>query len=129
MSNKLVFSVKAWLKYQFFCHHGDTEIGAFGISAENNPLYVEDLYITKQKCSAAFVDFDDEGIADMYDDLGCNRLMNPSRFSRIWLHTHPGSSATPSGQDETTFKESFGNTDWAIMGILSRTSEIGRAHV
>lgn len=123
MSHKLVFSAKAWLKYQYFCHKGDTEIGAFGISSATNPLYVEDLYITKQKCSAAFVDFDDDGIADMFYDLGVEKLINPSRFGRIWLHTHPGSSAAPSGQDETTFKDSFGNTDWAVMGILSRTSE------
>jgi hypothetical protein len=41
--DRLFFAPLVWLKLQWLCHAGDTEIGGFGISAESNPLYVEDL--------------------------------------------------------------------------------------
>ena len=44
----------------------------------------------------------------------------PEQFARIWLHTHPGDSAEPSGIDEETFDRVFGRCDWAIMFILAR---------
>ena len=42
---------------------------------------------------------------------------------RLWLHTHPGSSAQPSGTDEATFERVFGQCDWAVMFILARGGE------
>lgn len=115
----LTFSPLAWLKLQFFCHAGDTEIGGFGISAQNNHLYVEDFVTLKQETSAYSVYFDDTAVADHFDrwvDAG----YPPYRFSRLWLHTHPGNSALPSSTDEETFRRVFGENDWAVMGILSR---------
>ena len=32
----------------FFLHAGDTEVGGFGVSAENNLLYVQDFVTVKQ---------------------------------------------------------------------------------
>ena len=31
----LIFAPLAWLKLQFFCHAGDTEIGGFGVAEVN----------------------------------------------------------------------------------------------
>ena len=45
------------------------------------------------------------------------------RIARIWVHTHPGDSASPSGTDEETFARCFGSTDWAIMFILAQGGE------
>jgi hypothetical protein len=45
----------------------------------------------------------------------------PAQFARIWLHTHPGSSAQPSTTDEQTFERVFGRCDWSVMFILSRS--------
>jgi len=56
---------------------------------------------------------------DDYVDLG----YPPERFARIWVHTHPGDSACPSGTDEETFARCFGNSDWAIMFILAQGGE------
>jgi hypothetical protein len=39
------------------------------------------------------------------------------------VHTHPGSSAQPSGTDEETFERAFGRCDWSIMFIISRTGQ------
>jgi hypothetical protein len=37
----LIFSPRAWLKLQYFCHAGDTEVGGFGIAAADDCLYLE----------------------------------------------------------------------------------------
>ncbi|MEQ8787078.1 MAG: hypothetical protein RIC55_12290 [Pirellulaceae bacterium] len=114
----LRFTATAWAKLEFLRDYGDSEIGGFGISAEDDPLLVTDLRLVRQHCTATSVQFDDLSVADFFDeqvDLG-RRLES---FARIWVHTHPGVSPTPSGQDEETFVRCFGRVDWAVMFILA----------
>ncbi|CAN5474674.1 hypothetical protein BH11PLA2_BH11PLA2_29720 [soil metagenome] len=117
---RLVFSPRAWLKWQFLCHAGPTEIGAFGLSSEHNPLHVEDLIVVQQITTSVSVAFDDNAVADLFDVMA-DAGIPPNRFARLWLHTHPGASVTPSGVDEDTLKRVFGSCDWAVMAILGRT--------
>jgi len=115
----LRFSPYAWAKLQWFCHAGDTEIGGFGLTDPDDPLLVIDLLTLKQEVSAASVCFDDEAVADLFDqqvDAG----IKPDRFARVWLHTHPGDSPSPSGTDEQTFDRVFRGCDWAVMFILAK---------
>jgi proteasome lid subunit RPN8/RPN11 len=118
---QLTFAPLAWLKLQFFCHLGQTEIGGFGITAKDNPLYVEDFVTVRQQTSSMTVAMEDEAVADFSDHCVDQGLL-PRNFLRIWCHTHPGSSSEPSGVDEETFARVFGSCDWAVMFILSRTS-------
>lgn len=72
-----------------------------------------------QTCTPVAVEFDDAAVADFFDDqvdLG----RQPAEFGRLWIHTHPGNSAQPSGTDEETFARVFGGTDWAVMFNLAR---------
>ena len=65
------------------------------------------------------VAFDDHAVADFFEDqvdLG----RKPEQFARIWLHTHPGNSPTPSMTDEATFARVFGACDWAVMAIIAK---------
>jgi hypothetical protein len=65
------------------------------------------------------VRFDDVAVADFFDeqvDLG----RQLEQFARVWVHTHPGNSAHPSGTDEGTFRRCFGGTDWSVMFVLAR---------
>jgi hypothetical protein len=101
---------------------GDTEIGGFGIAAPNNPLYVEDFTTVKQQVTAVTVRFLDEAVADHFDSYQ-ERGIPPSRSGRIWIHTHPGDSAQPTGTDEETFDRSFGCCDWAVIMILARSGQ------
>ena len=119
---ELIFSPAAWLKWQFFCHAGDTEVAGFGLSSPRNPLYLDDLLVIRQRATSVTVAFDDHAVADLFDEL-TDLTISPSRFARIWLHTHPGSSVTPSSVDESTFSRCFGSTDWGVMGILGRTGK------
>ena len=59
-------------------------------------------------------------MAEFFDRC-VDRGLALQRFARIWCHTHPGSSVTPSGTDEETFARCFGGCDWAVMFILGRT--------
>lgn len=117
---RLTFSPRGWLKWQYLCHCGPTEIGAFGLSKDSDLLYVDDLIVLKQSATAVSVAFDDAAVADLFDEMADAGIPS-NRFSRIWLHTHPGASVTPSGVDEETFRRVFGANDWAVMGILGRT--------
>jgi proteasome lid subunit RPN8/RPN11 len=115
----LRFSPTAWTKLLFLRDAGDTEIGAFGISAPDDLLLVEDVQLVAQTCTWVHVGFDDEAVANFFDgqvDAG----RRPESFGRLWLHTHPGSSPEPSGTDEATFTRVFGRSDWAVMFILAR---------
>ena len=84
----------------------------------DDPLLVEDLRLVRQRCTSVTVRFDDGSVADFFDEM-VDQGFQPAQFARIWIHTHPGESALPSGQDEETFRRVFGACDWAIMFILS----------
>ncbi len=115
----LTFSTYAWLKLQFLCHIGDTEVGGFGITSARDLLYIKDVVAVRQRCSSVSVEFDDEAVADFFDEqVEAGRA--PEQFARIWLHTHPGDSPAPSGVDEETFGRVFGRCSWAVMFILAR---------
>lgn len=119
-SLQLTFAPLAWLKLQYFCHAGNTEVGGFGIASANNLLYVEDFVTVEQQATSVSVRFVDEAVADFFDrcvDAG----LPPQHFGRIWCHTHPGTSVTPSSTDEETFARSFGRCDWSVLFILGRT--------
>lgn len=115
----LRFSPYAWAKLLAFRDAGPTEIAGFGVAhAGDDPLLVEDFVTVPQQCTAVTAAMNDEAVADYFDqqvELG----RRPKQFARIWLHTHPGMSANPSGVDEETFERVFGDCDWAVMAILA----------
>jgi proteasome lid subunit RPN8/RPN11 len=120
--DQIVFSPLEWLKLQWLCHAGPTEVGGFGISREDQLLHIEDFIAVKQYTTPVTVRFDDQAVADFYDGM-VDRGVPLRQFSRLWIHTHPGSSAEPSGTDEETFVRTFGSCDWAMMFIVSRTGQ------
>lgn len=115
---KLRFTPYAWAKLKFLRDVGETEVGGFGISHADDPLLVEDFQLVRQTCTAVTVEFDDEAVADFFEEQ-VDQGRRPEEFARIWIHTHPGSSALPSGTDEETFDRCFGTPDWSVMFILA----------
>jgi proteasome lid subunit RPN8/RPN11 len=120
---RLTFTPLAWLKLQYLCHAGPTEVAAFGLAAADDPLQLEDVLLLRQRCTAVTTAFDDEAVADLFDRM-VDAGIPPGRFARVWLHTHPGASVEPSHVDEETFGRVFGGCDWAVMAILGRTGNV-----
>lgn len=118
----LRFSPTAWAKLLFFRDRSESEIGGFGIAEANDLLQIKEFCTVKQEVTVASIAFDDLAVADFFEsqvDAG----RKPEQFGRIWLHTHPGNSAQPSGTDEETFGRVFGRCQWAVMFILTRTGQ------
>ena len=115
----LRFSPYAWAKLIYMRDRGPTEVGGFGITETADPRFVTDIVLIKQTCTDVTVAFDDDAVADYFDDqIDAGR--HPENFGRIWIHTHPGFSARPSQVDVETFARVFGNCDWSVMFILAR---------
>ena len=118
-TTSLRFTPTAWAKLLYLRDYADSEVGAFGISDANDLLLINDIVLVQQYCSYAYVAFDDESVADFFDqqvDAG----MRPEQFARIWIHTHPVNCPLPSATDEETFDRVFGRAEWAVMFILAR---------
>ena len=114
----LSFSPWAWAKLLFLRDVGPTEVGGFGVASADNLLYIDDFVLIRQECSPVTVAFDDDDVAEFFDrqiDAG----LLPQSFARVWIHSHPGTSAEPSSVDEETFARVFGRSDWAVMAILA----------
>ena len=97
------------------------EVGGFGITEAENLLFVTDVVLVKQKVTAVSVSFEDESVADFFEDQ-VEAGRKPEQFARLWLHTHPGDSPEPSVTDEATFARVFGSCDWAIMCIIAQNA-------
>lgn len=115
----LRFTPTAWAKLLYLRDIKETEVGGFGITEADDLLFVTDVVLVKQMVTSVSVSFDDNSVADMFEDqVSLGRM--PEQFARIWVHTHPGCSPEPSSTDEKTFARVFGSCDWAIMLIVSR---------
>ncbi|MDB5326005.1 MAG: hypothetical protein JWM57_1574 [Phycisphaerales bacterium] len=119
---RLLLRPAAFMKLTYLCQAAGTEVGGFGLSSEADPLVLEDILLVRQECTAVTVVFDDEAVADLIDHMADGGVP-PSRCGRVWVHTHPGSSAHPSGTDERTFARCFSGADFSVMLILARGGE------
>jgi proteasome lid subunit RPN8/RPN11 len=115
----LRFSPTAWAKLVFLRDITDNEVGGFGITEADDLLFVTDFALVKQKVTSVSVSFDDNAVADFFEDQ-VEAGRRPEQFARVWLHTHPGNSPQPSGTDESTFQRVFGSCDWSIMAIVAQ---------
>ena len=141
----LILSEQAAIKYDYIRNNCNTgviseeknssflEVSLMGISDPDQINKIVDWYIPKQEVSAGTTDFDDDAWTDYIESITFGYLdENPDdyegasfavkRHTRVWAHTHPGDSATPSGTDEETFRDFFGeqDIDFAAMLILAK---------
>jgi proteasome lid subunit RPN8/RPN11 len=118
----LRFSPTAWAKLLFMRDMTDNEVGGFGITQADDLLFVTDFVLVKQKITAVSVSFEDESVADFFEDQ-VQAGRKPEQFARIWLHTHPEGVPEPSMTDEATFARVFGSCQWSVMLIVSRDGD------
>lgn len=118
----LRFSPTAWAKLLYFRDRSESEVGGFGIASADDLLRIEEFRSVKQEATGVSVVFDDTAVADFFESQ-VDEKRKPEQFGRIWLHTHPGNSALPSGTDEETFERVFGRCQWAVLFILARNGQ------
>lgn len=115
----LRFSPTAWAKLLFMRDMTHNEVGGFAITQTDDLLFVTDFVLVKQKVTCATVSFEDESVADLFEDQ-VEAGRKPEQFARIWIHCHPGDSPQPSATDEATFQRVFGSCDWSVMFIVAQ---------
>lgn len=127
---ELRFSPAAWSKMIYFRELSKTnEVSAFGICHDADELLrVDDVVLVKQSVGAATTDFDDDAVATFFYEMD-KAGFQPFQVGRIWIHTHPSFSPSPSGKDEDTFREAFGNCSWACMVILGGDKNFCRLRI
>lgn len=121
----IVFSAYAWEKLRAVrdTDGQKTEVTCYAICKDpENPYYIHDLMFPKQACGMAHVDIEMGDFEDKIDQLLDSEVEHPYQVNSIWIHTHPGSSATPSSKDMETFEEKKPDL-FFIMLIVSNTDE------
>ena len=76
MKSVLAFTPEAWIKLQYLCHIGDTEVGGFAVMTDTSEMLVTEFVLIKQRCTPISVKFEDESIAQHFDDM-VDRDLNP----------------------------------------------------
>lgn len=108
---------------KFACHHLNREVSGFGVAYDpERPLYIDDFAIISQCSHVTFTSIAEDALATYYEEMA-DRGFEVKQFGRVWIHTHPEMSASPSSIDENTFIDRFGDADWAVMAIMSKTGD------
>lgn len=97
------------------------EVSLMGVSeSPENIGYINDFVCVPQECSSGLTEPDDDGMNTYLETMFLDKGMTFTQCGRFWAHTHPGTSPTPSGTDDTTFTKWFGHTDVGVMYILAK---------
>lgn len=118
----LVIEREAYRKLLYIRDNKDTEVGAMGLCRTDDPLWVKDFDFIGQECTSTSMDFDEQAQQD-YFDQHMSAGENPEHFLRVFAHTHPGNSSTPSSTDWEMFDEVLGQCPWRVMLILSQNNQ------
>lgn len=102
---------------------GSREFTAYGITDIEDPLLVTDVYTVKHEASMGSFETDTDDLAKTQYEL-LEKGLEPFQYSRIWIHTHPGSSKpSPSGEDRGCMTNAYGDFDHAVMLIFDEKIE------
>lgn len=124
---KLTFTPYAFAKIMYMANAVDIEISGMAITTSSDPLLVTDFLLIKQEGTEASTEFDmdhyEEVMFALCDPSGETKLQ-PTQCQRIWVHTHPSFSPTPSLTDVKTFSDGWGVCDWSVMCIVTQEGEM-----
>ena len=118
---EVVFTLEAWAKIEHFVKKSKSdEVSGFGIGSVDNPMKVEDFHLIKQVVGGTHTEIEGPALAE-HVALMARQGIEPFRCMRVWIHSHPFSSNTPSpsGTDTDTILNVLGEADWAVMVIVS----------
>lgn len=119
----ILFSPVAYQKLRYFLNNkDDVEIAGFGQTSPEYPEVIIDFHLVGQIAEPVDVTMTEDGIQDYVDKMSDLDVPMNECF-RIWIHTHPTFSTSPSAQDIKTFQELYESNPWFAMIILNRKDE------
>lgn len=122
----LSFTPRAWAKVSYLRDRGGSEVSGMGISSTDDPFLIIDFRLIKQYSCSTFTEFDDTALANFVEDMVIDEKIPPQRCMRVWIHTHPNMSPSPSGHDESTFKRVNAQSSWGLMCVIANDKEYAR---
>lgn len=125
----LTFTPRAWVKIVYMRDRGKSEVSGFGISHPDDPFLITDFRLVPQVNTSMFTEFLDNALANYLEDMVIDEKIPPARCIRVWIHTHPSMSPTPSSHDEETFKRVNASSTWGVMCIIADDKEYARLRV
>ncbi len=113
----------AFAKLQFWRDAGDTEITCFAVDVArtDGSILIVDYIMPGHDATVVSVDIEADDLADLMEEAAAAGI-DAARLTRLWQHTHPGDSASPSSVDEAQCRE-FAGGDWHAMLILAKGGE------
>lgn len=121
MSMILSFSPRAWAKLLYMRTKGKTEVGGFGICPyDEHPLYVDNFVLVGQDSGPVSVDHDSKDIIQHAKRFG--KELATHQYMGVWMHTHPGFSANPSGIDIAQCEAFKRDMKYFVMFILGNAN-------
>jgi hypothetical protein len=109
---------------------GKDEMSCLCITDPDDPTYIQDVRLVKQRNSGFKTEFDDDALAE-YQSQMLKAGLQPRDYMGIWIHTHPFCEGTPNPSggdgDEETFQRILSVRDWGVMIIIGK--EFAQAYV
>lgn len=126
--DRIILTPSVYCRLRHMAVHSANEIAAWGIAEDPaQPLLVTDLFLPLQTNDPCYVEMDDDSINKHLCDSVMGGL-SPEQVMRIWIHTHPGSSPTPSGHDNHTFNRLLETMPWIVMFIMAESGAVSATH-
>lgn len=112
------------LKFKAYTELCDNEIGwlAF-VNKYNGDYYIYDTILPEQEVTCVTTELTEQGLQKTSNEIISER---PDEFNnvRCWCHSHVKMSVTPSGTDDTTFKQFYENCDYFIRIICNKLGDM-----
>ena len=116
----LILSPDLYAKLRYMCANTENEVAGWGYAHDpEHPMQLSDIFMPPQYNSVAYVEMDDDAL-NKYLISMMQKGHTPEQTMRVWIHTHPGSSATPSSVDWNTLRRLSSDLPWASMFIMSK---------
>ena len=122
---KVLIELNALLKMKAFIDAATEEIAWLGLVEQNENVYtIKDVKLVKQKTTATTAEIDEEGLQEFAEELIASGKEDELGNIRMWGHSHVEMSVTPSGQDDSTFKEYYQKCPYFIRLIGNKKGEM-----
>lgn len=91
------------------------------VNKQENNYLIYDVQICQQEVSGAHTDMHESGLQEIAENLIAENRTEELNNVRCWCHSHVNMDVTPSGTDESTFKEYYKScNDYFIRLIMNK---------